>query len=140
MQLWPQDWVKQMRKMDEMVGMKNCLDNSVGKKRLVCPFISKQFWKYICCIISKITYLKKGQKIWGETPNNFVRRKKLNYTDIFVETYIEISYVVISIVLITVMLIIEIFYLSQICSFLGYYFEKLPLFIPIALYYILHKF
>ena len=48
-----------------------------------------------------------------------LRNHKLNYTDMFVVTQIYIRYVVISIVLITVMLAIELFYLTQLCSFLG---------------------
>ena len=45
----------------------------------------------------------------------------------------------ISIVLIIVIIAIELFYLTQICSFLGCFFEYVPLFILIGLRYILHK-
>ena len=46
----------------------------------------------------------------------------------------------ISIIIITVMISIELFYLTQKISFLGCFFEYLPLFIPIVLRYILDKF
>ena len=45
----------------------------------------------------------------------------------------------ISIVLITVMLAIELFYLKQLCSILGGFFEHIPLFIRIGLWDILDK-
>ena len=57
----------------------------------------------------------------------------------FVGTQIYIMYVVISIVLITVMLAIKLFHLTLIRLFLVCFFEYLPLFIPIGLWYILDK-
>ena len=45
-------------------------------------------------------------------------------------TQIYIRYVVISIVLFTSMLAIELFYLIKICSFIGCFFDYLPIFIP----------
>ena len=59
-----------------------------------------------------------------------VIRHKLNYIDMFVGRHIYIGCIVISIVLITVMLDIELFYFTQLHSFIGYYFDYLPLFIP----------
>ena len=50
--LWTGDWVKQMKKMNEAVGMKNRPTMGGGGKRLVCPFRSQQFWECISCIIS----------------------------------------------------------------------------------------
>ena len=73
----------------------------------------------------------RKDKIFGDKIQSLlVRRHKLNYTDMFVGTQINIRYVVIFIILIAVMLAIELFYLAQLCSFLGCYFEYLPLFIP----------
>ena len=46
------------------------------------------------------------------------------------EKPIYIRYVVITIVIFTSMIAIALFYLTQICSFLGFFFEYLPLFIP----------
>ena len=54
----------------------------------------------------------------------------LNYEDIFVVTPIYIRYVVLTIVIFTSMLTIELFYLTQLFSFIGCLFEYLPLFIP----------
>ena len=58
-QLWPRDWVKHMKKMNEAVGMKNCLTKYKGKKRLVHPFIRQEFWKFIGLILPEVTYGKK---------------------------------------------------------------------------------
>ena len=68
-----------------------------------------------------------------------IRSHELNYKDIFVGTQIYIRYVVIYIVLITVIIAIGLFYLTQLRSFLEFFFEYLPLFIPIVLRYILDK-
>ena len=38
-------------KMNLAVGEKNCLDDSGGKKQLVCPFRRHEFWKCIGCIL-----------------------------------------------------------------------------------------
>ena len=59
-----------------------------------------------------------------------VTRHLLNYKEISVATLIYIRRVVISIVLFTYMFAIELFYLTHICSFLGCFFEYLPIFIP----------
>ena len=61
------DWVNQMKKMNEAVGMKNSLTKAGGGKRLVRPFIRQELWKCIGCIISAVTYEKRGQKICRET-------------------------------------------------------------------------
>ena len=47
------------------------------------------------------------------------------------ETLIYIRCVVLTIVIFTYMLAIELFYLTQLCSFLGCLFEYLPLFLPL---------
>ena len=49
----------------------------------------------------------------------------LNYEEMFVETPVCIKYVVLIIVVFTSMLAIELFYLTQLCSFLGCFFEYL---------------
>ena len=60
--------------------------------------------------------------------------KILNYKDIFVETPIYIRYVVLTIVIFIFMLSIELFYCTQPSSFHGYFFEYLPLFIPLKVF------
>ena len=67
-QLWPGDWVKQIAKINEVVGMKNRFTMDGGGKRLVRPFKSKYFWKFIGCILSEVAYGKKGHKLWSEIP------------------------------------------------------------------------
>ena len=62
--MWPEDWAKQMEKMNESVGDKNRLDNSGGRKQLVCHFTNNKFWKFIGCILSSVTYGMKGHNIW----------------------------------------------------------------------------
>ena len=37
-----------------------------GGKQIVCPFKSQEFWKYIGCLLSEVTFGKKGHKIWSE--------------------------------------------------------------------------
>ena len=46
-QLWPGDWVKQMEKMNEAVGMKNFFTMDEVGKRPVCPFRRQECWKCI---------------------------------------------------------------------------------------------
>ena len=58
-QLWKGDWVKQIEKVDEVVGMKNCVTMNGRGKRLVLTFKSQEFWKFIDCILSAVTYGKK---------------------------------------------------------------------------------
>ena len=54
-------------------------------------------------------------------------------------THMYIGYTVISIILITVMFSIELFYSTNIISFIGCYFEYLPHFTPIGFWYFLDK-
>ena len=42
-------------------------------KRLVCPFIRKEFRKRIGCVLSAVTYGKKVHKLWSEIPKSFGR-------------------------------------------------------------------
>ena len=71
--------------------------------------------------------------------NILVTRHLLNYEEMCVVTPMYIRYVVIYMVLFTSMLPIELFYLAQLCSFLGCFFEYLPLFSLIGLRYIIDK-
>ena len=68
-----------------------------------------------------------------------VRTNEITDIEMFVGAQIYISYVVISIIPITVMLAIELFYLTQFCSFLGCLFEHSPIFVTIGLWYLLDK-
>ena len=63
--------------------------------------------------------------------NILVGWKILNYGDILVETSIYINYAVLSIVIYIYMLVIELFYLTQLCSFIGCFFYYLPIFLPL---------
>ena len=56
--------MKQMEKMNEAVGMNNCVTINGGGRRLVRTFKSQELWKCIGCIISEVTYGKKGHKLW----------------------------------------------------------------------------
>ena len=77
-------------------------------------------------------FIVKHQKL-------FLRSHQLNYKYMFVGTQIYIRYVVIPIILITVRLVIELFYPTELRSFIGFFFEYLPLFIPIGWWYILDR-
>ena len=82
---------------------------------------------------------------WNETifgmkyQELFLRIHQLNHTEMFMGTQIYIRYIVVSIVLITFMLAIELLYHTQLFSFLDCFFEQLPLFITIGLWYTLDK-
>ena len=81
------------------------------------------FYRQLPMEINDISFVLKYQRL----P---VGWRLLNYEDVFVETPIYIRYVVITIVIFTPILAIELFYLTQLCSFLGCFFEYLPLFFP----------
>ena len=52
-----------MEKMNEEVCMKNRITFNGGGKRKVKKFKRQEFWKCIGCILSAVTYGKKGHKI-----------------------------------------------------------------------------
>ena len=88
--LWPGDWVKQMEKMKEAVGEKNCIDKSGEKKRLVHPFRRQHFWKCIGIILPEVTYGKKGHNIWGETEIYFGKKLRTKlHRDVCGRTYLH---------------------------------------------------
>ena len=112
------------KKKNEAVGTKNRLMMDEGRKRIVCPFRRKKFWKYIGCVLSALTYEKKGHKPCIEIPKDFCRTAPTKLQrNVFAKTPIYIKYVVITIVIFTFTLAIELFYLTQLCSLLGYFFE-----------------
>ena len=57
--------------MNEEVGMKNRVTVGEGGERIVRPFRRQEFWKFIGCILSEVTYEKKGHKICSEIPKYF---------------------------------------------------------------------
>ena len=73
-QLWPGDWVKQMEKINEAVGMNNRVTVSGGGKRIVRNFISQELWKFIDCVLLAVTYGGKGHNLWSEIPKYFVKK------------------------------------------------------------------
>ena len=103
-------------------------------------FYKARVLKCIGCILLKVFYGKKGHKLCIEIPKPFGNNPPSNCKDIFMVTQLYIRYVVIYIVFITVMLAIGLFYLTQLCLFLGYFFEYLSLFITIGFQYIIDKF
>ena len=60
-----------MKKTNEAVGMKNRVTMNGGWKLLVRPFKGQELWKCIGCILSEVTYGKKGHKLWSEVPKYF---------------------------------------------------------------------
>ena len=66
-----------MEKMNEAVCMKNCVTLNGGGKRQVKKFKRQEFWKYIGCILSSVTYGKKVRKIWSGVPKGFVQYENL---------------------------------------------------------------
>ena len=61
-------------KINQAVGKKNYLDNSVERKRPVHHFTRNELWKCIGCILSKVTYEIKGHLIFEKLNNISVRR------------------------------------------------------------------
>ena len=70
-QLWPGYWVKQMAKINEAVGMKNCVTMGGGRKCIARTFRRQEFWKCIVCVLLSVTYGKKRHKVWSELPKYF---------------------------------------------------------------------
>ena len=66
-----------------MVGERNHLDNYGGKKSLCRTFIGKEFWKCIECIVSEVTYGKKGHKLWWETQISVGRKSQKQFLQDF---------------------------------------------------------
>ena len=52
--------------MKESVTMKNRVTLNGGGKRQVKKFTRQEIWKCIGCILSAVTYGKKGRKLWSE--------------------------------------------------------------------------
>ena len=108
-----------MTKINEAVSMKNLLENYGGKKWLDCSFRRQELWKCIGCILSVVTYEKKGHNLWSETTKTFGEKPQTkSKRDIFEKTYF-IWVCFISVVLITAMLAIESFYITPLYSFIG---------------------
>ena len=71
--------------MNEVIGTKNCLIMSGVNKWLVSPFRRHELWKYIVCILSAVTYGKKGLKISIEIPKRLVIIHQRNHKEMFAE-------------------------------------------------------
>ena len=75
--------------------------------------------------------VRKDKSFGFKYQNIIVGWQILNHEEMFVETLTYIRYVALTIIIFTYILAIELFYLTQICSFLGCFFEYLPLFLPL---------
>ena len=58
-------------KMNKAVFMNNRVSENGGGKRQVKKLKSQEFWKCIGCILSAVTYVRKGRKLWSEVPKCF---------------------------------------------------------------------
>ena len=54
--------------MNEAVGIKSRYTMNGGGKWLVRPFKRQEFWKFIGCILSAVTYGKKVHKLFSDIP------------------------------------------------------------------------
>ena len=72
-QLWPGDWVNQMSKMNEMVGMNNRLMMSRVEKRLVRPFTKARVLKIYWLHSIGIYLWEERKNLCSEAPNCFVK-------------------------------------------------------------------
>ena len=75
--------------MNEAVTMKNRVTLNGGGKRQVKTFTRQKFWECIGCILSAVTYGKKGRKLWSEVSkgvgkheNQTLRRDVCGTTDL----------------------------------------------------------
>ena len=84
--LWPGDWEKQMEKMNEAVCMMNRVTLNGGGKQQVKIFTRQEFWKCIGCILSAVTYGKKGRKLWSELSKSFGKYENLTLRRYFCGT------------------------------------------------------
>ena len=57
--------------MSESVCMNNSVTLNGGGKRQFQKFKRQEFWKCIGCILSAVTYGKKGKNLWSEVPKGF---------------------------------------------------------------------
>ena len=105
--------------MNEAVGMKNHFTMDGRGKRVVCRFSRKDFGNALVLFYWQLPMGRKGTNSGEKYQNILVRWHPLNYEDMSVETLIYIRYVVLTIVVFTSMLAIELFYPTQLCSFLG---------------------
>ena len=62
-----------MAKTNEVVGMNNRFTVGGIGKRIVYPYKSQWFCKCIGCVLSAITYGKKGTNLQSEIPKAFCR-------------------------------------------------------------------
>ena len=60
-----------MEKTNEAVTMKNRVTLNGGGKCQVKKFTRQEFWKCIGCILSAVTYGKKGHNLWSEVSKGF---------------------------------------------------------------------
>ena len=54
-----------MEKINEAVGMNNCITMSRVWKRILLPLRRQDLWKCIGCVLSAVTYGNKGHTIWS---------------------------------------------------------------------------
>ena len=106
-----------------------CLDKSGGRKPPVRPFTRNAFGEFIGCILLAVNYGIKVHRIWGK-PEAYVIKKGINKfrnpLHIYVHRNIDLLKVhFISIVLINVRINTEIFYITLLHSFIGYFFGYL---------------
>ena len=57
--------------------MKNRVTLNGGGKQKIKKFKRQEFWKCIGCILSEVTYGKKGRKLWSEVPKGFGKYENL---------------------------------------------------------------
>ena len=110
--------------MNQAVGEKNRLDKSGGRKRPVLLFTRNGFCKCLGCIILAVTYGIKRHQL-GVKPKTYVSKKWETPLRTPLHIYVRGKTYLLKghIALITFMLTIELFYLTLLHSFIGYYCE-----------------
>ena len=63
--------------MNQAVCTKNRVTLNRGGKRKVKKFTRQEFWKCIGCILSAVTYVNKGRKLWSEVSKGVGKHENL---------------------------------------------------------------
>ena len=106
--------------------MKNRVTLNGGGKRQVKNFTRQEFWKCIGCILSAVTYGKKGHKLWSEVSKGVGKYYNMKLRrDVCGTTYLH----KVCCAHYCYLFFLCFWYRTQPSSFHGCFFEYLPIFL-----------
>ena len=68
--------------------MNNFHQKEAGKTLVAMKFSKNEFWNFIGCIISEVTYGNKGYRLWKKFTEMTTGIQKVKLTDMFMGRYI----------------------------------------------------